>query len=450
MHFRGQEIRLLQSTDMRWWRTTSAALLALLFVLDAYRATTQSIVHDEALSWQLYLKQPWARMFSAYDANNHVLFTILAKLSIAVFGVSEWSMRLPSLLACVLYFVVIFKLCGDLFGESPWFLAAVALLAMNPLVFDFLLAARGYGLALAFFMLALVSRRYGGVAAGLAIASNLTVLYPVVGLGVFILWKRRTEFWRFLVAAALIPAAFLAIPLSHASRDSFYVGTKSLFESFTTLAYHSLMHNTYSSWIGRHFWTIDAVLAGLAAVTIAAAAFCARRWKDPMLGLVAVVMTTALSLLVAGHYTVGMPYPIDRTGLYWIPLLELSGALILSRIRGAILFALPLLAVYAVQLPTSWYSVWKYDAGTKQAVEAIRERPVREARVGATWELEPSLNFYRDRYRLSWVAPVTREGADGNFDYYFLLPEDHRLVNRRNLRVIFNDQVSGLVVGTVR
>jgi hypothetical protein len=80
----------------------------------------------------------------------------------------------------------------------------------------------------------------------------------------------------------------------------------------------------------------------------------------------------------------------------------------------------------------------------------IRDRkpssPSAEVRVGATWQLEPSLNFYRRRYGLKWIKPLLRDGADGDFDYYVLLPADYWLIKTRNLKVLFSDPLSQAVV----
>jgi hypothetical protein len=47
---------------------------------------------------------------------------------------------------------------------------------------------------------------------------------------------------------------------------------------------------------------------------------------------------------------------------------------------------------------------------------------------------------------LKWIKPVLRDGADGDFDYYALLPADHWLIKTRNLKVLFSDPLSQAVV----
>jgi len=73
------------------------AFLALAWLVCLYRAITQSVVHDEALTYRFYIGAPVSRIFQFFDANHHFLNTLLMKLSVSVFGVSAWSMRLPAL-----------------------------------------------------------------------------------------------------------------------------------------------------------------------------------------------------------------------------------------------------------------------------------------------------------------------------------------------------------------
>jgi len=62
-----------------------ALLLSLLRLgFCAWRAAGQSITGDEAITFRRYVDAPWSSLWSAYDANNHILHSILAKLSAAV------------------------------------------------------------------------------------------------------------------------------------------------------------------------------------------------------------------------------------------------------------------------------------------------------------------------------------------------------------------------------
>lgn len=129
--------------------------LALLWLVCLYRAITQSIVHDEALTYQIYLAGPAARIFDLFSANHHFLNTLLMKLSVSTFGLSEWSMRLPALAGAALYFAAVYRISTREFRSALASWLAAGLLTLNPFTLDFMVAARGYGMGLALLLWAL-------------------------------------------------------------------------------------------------------------------------------------------------------------------------------------------------------------------------------------------------------------------------------------------------------
>ena len=147
-----------------WSRRLAILFLTALFAFNVYRAATQSFTTDEVCSWRLYIRPGPFNLFRKYDANLHVLHTLLTWASVRVFGLSELTFRIPSLLACAAYFAAVYRLCGLALGASPMFLLGTCLLTLNPLIEDHMSVGRGYGLALALFAWAFVealeSREY--------------------------------------------------------------------------------------------------------------------------------------------------------------------------------------------------------------------------------------------------------------------------------------------------
>ena len=70
--------------------------------MNVYRAATQSVTIDEAFTYNAFLAGPVDDLFTKYDANHHILNSLLAKLSISLLGLSELTLRLPSLLGGLL------------------------------------------------------------------------------------------------------------------------------------------------------------------------------------------------------------------------------------------------------------------------------------------------------------------------------------------------------------
>jgi hypothetical protein len=124
-------------------------LLAFACCLAVHRARVQPIAHDEALEYEWFLEQGVYHLL-AFNAGNHVLFTILAKPFVSVLGVTEFSLRAPSLIGTVAYLIATYLLCRRLFGDGILFLISVAMLSLNPQILELMPAARGYALGLAF------------------------------------------------------------------------------------------------------------------------------------------------------------------------------------------------------------------------------------------------------------------------------------------------------------
>ena len=61
------------------YRTAARMFLAALFVICIYRAFTQSITFDEALTWDLYITGPVGELFHLYRANHHFLNSVLMR-----------------------------------------------------------------------------------------------------------------------------------------------------------------------------------------------------------------------------------------------------------------------------------------------------------------------------------------------------------------------------------
>src|SRR5258706_1103264 len=134
------------------YETAAKVFLGALWVVCVYRAVTQSITHDEALTYALYLTGPFSQIFRVFSANHHFLNTLLMYFCASLFGLSEWSLRLPALAGAALYFTAVYRVSRHVFGGGYSLLLAVGLLTLNPFILDFMVAARGYGMALGLWM----------------------------------------------------------------------------------------------------------------------------------------------------------------------------------------------------------------------------------------------------------------------------------------------------------
>ncbi|MGA2328147.1 MAG: hypothetical protein ABSH05_17855 [Bryobacteraceae bacterium] len=472
--------------------------VAILFAVNVYRAWTQSVTIDEARNYEMFIAEPISRMFAAYDATNHVLQTVLSKISIGVFGLSEFTLRLPTVLGGLLYLVSGYRLLRYLFGTGWLLVLSVLALGLNPGVMDYLSAARGYGLGLGFMMWAfthlvfyLGDRDEGrlfkaGIGLGLSVAATLVFLYPAVALAAVVAGILAVEGWMsgkpgearrgiWLVIDQLggpgIVTAFvlLVLPLSHAARENFFYGTRQIDKLASGLVAVSFYHNPriwtagrylpLFQWWYRALWAVIVPTFLLATLTLAA--LTVRRWvrlrrfaalekNDRVLVLLGGTVALMLLMMVVPRHLFGALYPFGRTGIYWVPLTTLAVLLLTGKKYAAIpalVFALFSVAMFAGGFTTSFYSEWMGERCTRDVVRLIKARHAGgEVRLGVSWPLEPGSNFYRRRFRLDWLKPVDLRHADGDFDYYYLLVGDAGLVEKRQLRTLFRDPQTGTVL----
>jgi hypothetical protein len=477
------------------FRIVTIALLGTIFLSNVYRAATQSITHDEGVTYENFVDVPWNVVFNSYDANHHVLHTMVCKVFVDLLGVSPITLRLASVLSGLLYLYVIFRICELLFGTGWYLLMSVALLSLNPYLLDFQSAARGYGMAVAFFLLALwemlkwlgepKGKRLvrAGVALGLSVGANLVLAPPAAGLALMYLvavWNQRRSFQpavtvskkgtkketpnpfptlgqavvQFVLPFAGVAALIVVSPLSNSSGQQFYVGAANL-----GVGAESIVRDSLGLAPG---WVITAIALALVPATIAAGAFVAWRalshWTNSTLmerslALSGGAMLIAFVAVVVAHVLLDVPYPEGRTGIYWIPLLTLTG-LALAKLQERLtpILAVPLAAcivIYIAQFRVSYYSDWPYDREDLAIANLIRDhKPAgdRKAVIQGSWQLEPSMNFYRVSDHLDWLAEVERATPKPGADFYVLLSQDAHFVNELHLKTVFQGKESGTIL----
>jgi hypothetical protein len=430
-----------------------------------YRAATQSISIDEAYTYDHFVSKSFADMMTAdYDANNHVLYTMLAQLSVQWFGLSELSMRIPALLGGLIFFIALFLLTRLLFPAGWIRLLILCLVSLNPFVLDFLCVGRGYGLANALFLLSLYAtlRRWpmpvGGVLLGLAVAANLTFVVPGIALiAVQSLLLVREQGWKavgrwvllFVLPATAVAALFVAVPLSYGDPSSFYFGTDQPSASLKSFLEMSLYreHSPLRDF-GRSFSsTITPVIILLALLLV--------RWAFS--NLVCGVFVTSLFGIFLAHLLFGVLYPYRRTGLYLVILFVLSCGAALQLLDGerfrwfrrgfAIIIALPVLTLFLAQTNMRMYGEWTFDQDFLQLVDhLVADHKMADPKMKVTVGLNPlyvfQLGFYRASRGLNWIEAFDLGTPGKQFDYYFLRPEDRHLIKERNLRLIFTEPAS--------
>lgn len=143
-----------RNNNENWQYLTIVVLSLLLIAFNIVRIVNVSVTHDEALTYHNYVQNTYAGIVANVHgiANNHFLNSILSKISIDCFQDNLFFLRLPNLLAQIIYLVFSFLLCKRLFKNKYYILFSFALLQLNPFMFEFWGLCRGYGLSIAFMM----------------------------------------------------------------------------------------------------------------------------------------------------------------------------------------------------------------------------------------------------------------------------------------------------------
>jgi len=128
------------------------ALLAVSVLLRLLRLD-MSFWMDEIITVTEFVRKPWLKIITEVPyPNNHIFYTLLAKLSVSIFGEHEWSARLPAMVMGAFIPPVAFLVFRRKFPEFAAF-AAGLFLALNFWSLWFSQDARGYSGMLLFGML---------------------------------------------------------------------------------------------------------------------------------------------------------------------------------------------------------------------------------------------------------------------------------------------------------
>ena len=421
--------------------------LAALLAWNVWRAVTQSVTAGEALNYDGFIGPEWKESLARFDSNNHFLNTLLVRISTWRIHLTEFSLRLPSLVFGALYLVAVYRLARRWFGSGALFLAVVGLLVLNPLVVDAMSEARGYGMALAAWMWALevVTREedaagaWVGVLLGLSVAASLAFAAPAVALIVTIYARRaeRKPGPQVPQVAFLTAFVLLAVPLNHAEMSVVTEGAGSLRQTLNELAAASLGSG-------------NAVLAAavrvgvgiLAAAGLALGVF--RRKTSAILYVSGTSLVLCLALMLAAHRFAHAAFP-EGGALYLVPLVSLFVAAMIGRWGGeAAQFTFVAIAAlcvgsYVNQLRPAYRGATGVEGG-RQLAQALRAGAQNHGvSIGASADAVPVIRFYRWRYRqANWeTIEALRPGA--SYSYYVLTAADSLLVRERGLHVVYSE-----------
>jgi len=332
------------------------------FVWAAVRAGVQSITMDEAQTYLFSIARP--NLWYPYP-NNHILNSLLMWGTTHAFGVSNIAVRLPTLLGAILYIATCIFLCRSITHRFSLQFPLFLCLTFNPLICDYMVAARGYGLANAFLLAAIAvpvwhtvngrlslrtSCALASVALGLSFAANFSFAFvdmaTFLGLVIWALaWVRRhreSESMVQVVEFCVRPGLFVALllcgySLAHWKKGELWWGAHS-FSEMTRSLIESSFYRLDPGLLGPGLYKAMSflkplllpLLGILCLLRLVATRLDGSRLKDvwarwPGAFAAALAGIVSLSLLIHGlaFYFARLPLPMGRTGIYLVPLVTL-------------------------------------------------------------------------------------------------------------------------------
>lgn len=453
------------------------AIYATIFSVLIYKAFTLPITHDEAWTLLDYTKFSTWEIMMYPDAwpNNHILNTLLAKYSCAIFGMHDWSARIPNLLFFIVYGWGVFRFLRiTLRDKMYFFLPASLIFILSPYFLDFFSLCRGYGissaltmLSLSFFVSAFTYRKkkhiwWAITLAILASYANFTVLvFWAAALMVAALyflvfkktWKECFKYWGILAGTSLLYLALIAMPIyKMKTTNQFEFWTSNGFYQDTVLSVvHSSLSDsgvfTRADWIAKSVVFTVLALWLVVILALVQSRFKAEAFRKPIV-IVGVVLLFAVGVNLLQTSLLGDPNLNGRTALFLLPIFSafaVTGLLLVPKgrfrsvgpvIAGLIVFVAIQHLTTTVRLNS--FREWRFDAHTFEVLEKIKPKRGGEVTLETHWLFNNSFRFYVINEELPWLKVVeynAKINVESVADYYYLPAEETLLLEGRFQKV---------------
>jgi hypothetical protein len=456
----------------------------LLFAYVAVRAFLLPITWDEAYNY-LEFTRPGILLplrFPPMVANNHYLNSWLTYLTTGVLGVSEITLRIPTLTAYILFLYYTARLCNEL--SSPLLsVSAFVLLNGNPYVLDFFVLSRGYGIAYGLlagsiwylyrFLRTDLRVTYSQASLGLsilAVTAHLTLIHFLISLPVVIVlatilfapggggFLHRVAYALRVHAVGLAVVGLFLLPTAVILRrfrnaDTFFYGGTTSFWKDTVVGVFeaSLYEKEYPPSLGSLLGVLMMLLMATALWVSVGMVVRHRHPSELFLpALVFLVCSCALAT-IGQHHLLDVHYLTRRTGLYLLVL----GAFVVVALADAMArtsktwrYCFPIGSVFVVLhllncLNLTYVLEWRLAADVKEMIADIavarNAMPAveRTTTLGINLEFEAPLNFYRLVNGLTWLNVATRRMKFHPLsDFYLYSDRDWQNVNADSFVVL--------------
>ena len=481
------------------------AAFAMVWVI--YRAHLQSVTVDEADTYLFFVQPHWASQWYP-SSNNHLLNSLLMRFFVSLFGLSHLTLRAPALIGGAVYIVAIFRLCLLLTNQELYVFPIFVAFVYNPFVMDFMVAARGYGLALGFLMLAVffIARQIvanepraeralkrdcvlASICMGVSFTANFSFAYAdVCCLFLFWLWACRriwidsgrsyssAQRWARVLAWCAAPgllAVFLigGSVVANFPKSELYYGARSLSDTWDMIikaSFSGLNDEIVNPLLKR---VLEAVLPylpwvaiALCGLQIALFGWRRNRFKDPRQVWLAIFAGAAVLLTLSLHWLqfkiAGLPLPYKRTSIFFVPLSMLTWAAVTCAPRhgrmGRVLQGLSLLALFVGatcfvgSLRRMYFFEWRSAADVRAAYPVIQEVARRYGvhEIPTAWDYADPLTFYRVYFHEQNLDVFHWALPPPSGKTVYVLPDDQfqDFIRKEGLHAVYHGENTSLTI----
>ncbi|MEQ9187759.1 MAG: hypothetical protein RLP15_08490 [Cryomorphaceae bacterium] len=432
-----------------------------------FRAACLDFTYDECWTFLGYASSDILSVLTNANpaANNHVLHSLAMKLTAALFGTSEYALRIPVLVSMLVFMYFLFKLSLRL--HSKWWWLPFFSVLYQPYLLDYFATARGYALALActsgviYHLDRLFTKQRSTDAwwaigfSLLAAYANFTYLLVLCSAMLALVFgylkdKNGKRFLWPVISGLFVAILMYYAPISRLieANELYYGGSTGFFTDTLGSLANRTLYNRFGGFYLSVFYAMTLALAsGLLLLNLA-------RGTYKQIGFwIAWIMVLTSGGSVAQHYLIGSPYLIDRTALFLLPLLLLSGYWLLFNSRSSpwkyrigILLAAACMVNTALNLNFSYQLDFKEHADTGKAIRIIQEHAAPEARfhIGKSTYMNATIMFYKRQLDVHQILPAGLEFCDeaGETPYYYLFAKDVDCVDGKDVEFLKRFPVS--------
>lgn len=438
-----------------------------------YKAIVLPITHDEVATLYLVRDSSFSDVlfYSNQDQNNHILNSILTKLSINIFDIQLWSIRLPNLFFFSFFAIGVWRIVKEIFGFSSFFIIpAAAIFVANPYMLDFFSLCRGYGMSLALttlsisYLLSLFKHkkiRYTYsmlITACFASYANFTLLYflaaiiSVIIVALFIYRKAfKGEILKTSIGLSLVLTCYtllIIIPLSIILSTNQMIYWSS--DGFLENTLFPLLHNSLSGSKTLFLQSSTAVGIGVILIIIISVFYILKKtiveknllvFSNPIFPS-ALLLTLTIGINLFHCYVLNAPFLNGRLAVFYHPLFMI---LFLSFIKTLtpknlipikISLSILTLILTCIHFTQVWkkdnFREWYYDASTYKVINHINAvRNGKQISIDTHWLFNPAFRFHIEFDEIDWLSLryYNKEILpETNSDYYYIMWDEKQKI----------------------